>query len=167
LIRSRFGLDASLFGGIAVCVLAIGGAAAVLLLRQREARMMMGLGATGLFAGVGAVLVALSFQSVVLFFLGTALAGMGFGAGFQGAIRTVVPLAAPRERAGVLSVVFVVCYLAMGLPAVAAGFAIAAGHSILGTARDFGGMVMVLATLALGGTLVRRTQKLMASKEGL
>jgi predicted MFS family arabinose efflux permease len=163
LIRSRFGLDASLFGGTALFVLAIGGAAAVLLLRQREARTMMGFGAAGLFAGVGAVLVALSFPSVGLFFLGTALAGMGFGAGFQGAIRTIVPLAAPHERAGVLSVAFVVCYLAMGLPAVAAGFAIAGGHSILATARDFGGVVMVLATLALGGTLIRRTLNSIAS----
>jgi predicted MFS family arabinose efflux permease len=156
LVRSRFGLDASLFGGAALFVLATGAAAGVLLLQQREARSMMGLGAAGLFAGVGAVLVALSFESISLFFLGTALAGMGFGAGFQGAIRMVVPLAAPHERAGVLSVAFVVSYLAMGLPAVAAGFAIAAGHSLLDTARDFGGMVMVLATLALAGTWVRR-----------
>jgi hypothetical protein len=49
---------------------------------------------------------------------------------------------------------FVVSYLAMGLPAVAAGFAIADGHSILATACGFGATVMVLATLALGGTLV-------------
>jgi hypothetical protein len=164
LIKSRFGLDASLFGGTALFVLAAGGAVSVLLLRQREARTMMGFGAAGLFLGVGAVLAALSFQSVGVFFLGTALTGMGFGAGFQGAIRTVVPLAAPHERAGVLSVVFVVSYLAMGLPAVAAGFAIAAGHSILATAYDFGGVVMVLATLALGGTLaVRRTYQSIAS----
>jgi MFS family permease len=164
LIKSRFGLDASLFGGTALFVLAAGGAAAVLLLRQREARTMMGFGAAGLFVGVGAVLAALSFQSVGLFFLGTALAGMGFGAGFQGTIRTVVPLAAAHERAGVLSVMFVVSYLAMGLPAVAAGFAIAGGHGILATACDFGAAVMVLATLALGGTLVvRRTYQSIAS----
>jgi predicted MFS family arabinose efflux permease len=156
LIKSGFGLDASLFGGTALFVLAAGGAAAVLLLRQKEPRTMMGFGAAGLFAGVGTVLVALSLGSVGLFFLGTALAGMGFGAGFQGAIRTVVPLAAPHERAGVLSVAFVVSYLAMGLPAVGAGFALADGHSLLATARVFGGMVMLLAALALGGTFIQR-----------
>jgi hypothetical protein len=64
----------------------------------------------------------------------------------------------------VLSVVFVMSYLAMGLPAVAAGFAISEGHSILATAYDFGGMVMVLATLALGGTLHRGTQRSIASQ---
>jgi predicted MFS family arabinose efflux permease len=157
LIKSSFGLDASLFGGTALFLLAASGAAAVLLLRQREGRTMMSFGAAGLFAGVGAVVAALSLPSVGLFFVGTALAGMGFGAGFQGAIRTVVPLALPHERAGVLSVVFVVSYLAMGLPAVAAGFAIAGGHGLVATALDFGGVVMVLAALALVGTLIRRT----------
>ncbi len=57
-----------------------------------------------------------------LFFAGTAVSGIGFGAGFQGGIRTVVPQAAPHERAGVLSLLFVVSYLGMGVPAVAAGF---------------------------------------------
>jgi hypothetical protein len=31
------------------------------------------------------------------FFAGTALAGVGFGAGFQGAIRLVAPLARPDQ----------------------------------------------------------------------
>jgi len=56
-----------------------------------------------------------------------ALAGAGFGAGFQGAIRTVVPLAATYERAGVLSILYVVSYLAMGLPAVVTGFFVVRG----------------------------------------
>ncbi|MDB6082247.1 MAG: transporter [Gammaproteobacteria bacterium] len=156
LIRHRFGLDASLFGGTALFVMAASGAAAVLLLRRREARKMMACGATGLIVGVGAVLAALAFRSVGLFFLGTAFAGMGFGAGFQGAIRTVIPLAAPHERAGVLAVVFVVSYLAMGLPALAAGFAIAGGYGIVATAVCFGGTVISLAILALAGSKFAR-----------
>jgi MFS family permease len=158
LIRSRFGLDASLFGGMALFVLASSGAAAVLLLQRAQPRMMMGLGAAALFAGVAAVLAALTSGSAALYFCATALAGMGFGAGFQGAIRTLVPLAAPHERAGVLSVAFVVCYLAMGLPALVAGFAMAGGYSVLATARDFGGTVMLLAALALLATLARRAR---------
>jgi hypothetical protein len=41
-------------------------------------------------------------------FAGTALAGVGFGAGFQGGIRLVAPLARPDQRAGVLSVLYTV-----------------------------------------------------------
>ena len=47
---------------------------------------------------------------------GIAIAGAGFGPGFQGAFRSVVPLVAPHQRAGVLSVLFTVSYLAMGVP---------------------------------------------------
>ncbi|MEO7007773.1 MAG: hypothetical protein ABI156_01370, partial [Caldimonas sp.] len=81
------------------------------------------------------------------------VAGAGFGAGFQGAVRTVVPYAAPRERAGVLSVIFVVSYLALGGPAVAAGVLISQGGHIVATANEFGAVVMLLAARALLGTL--------------
>lgn len=156
LLKNVFAFDPSLAGGIALFVLATSGAVSVLILHGRNARLMMSLGAAGLLAGCGAVLAALSYSSAVLFFIGTVIAGMGFGAGFQGAIRMVVPLALSHERAGVLSVVFVVSYLAMGVPAVLAGAAVAHGISILSTARDFGAVVMVLAAIALLGTYLRR-----------
>ena len=59
---------------------------------------------------VGAAIAAVSLVNgaVITFFLATAIAGIGFGAGFQGAIRTVVPFAAAHERAGVLSIIFVI-----------------------------------------------------------
>jgi hypothetical protein len=98
----------------------------------------------------------LSITSAALFFVATALAGVGFGAGFQGAVRLVVAVAAPRESAGVLSVIFVVSYVAMGLPAVIAGGLVAHDGNILATAQQFGAFVMVLAGLALWGASSRR-----------
>jgi hypothetical protein len=74
---------------------------------------------------------------------------MGFGTGFQGAVRSIVPFAAPHERAGVLSIVFVVSYLSMGVPAIAAGALVARHGNILGTAREFGIVVMTLALAAV------------------
>jgi len=44
-------------------------------------------------------------------FLGMVVAGVGFASGFQGAIRSVVPLASPEHRAGVLSVIYLVSYV--------------------------------------------------------
>jgi MFS family permease len=84
-----------------------------------------------------------------VFFVGTAVAGVGFGGGFQGAIRSVLPLAAPHERAGVLSIVYVISYLALGLPAVIAGVVAVHGGGVLTTAREYGIAVMLLAALAL------------------
>ncbi len=65
----------------------------------------------------------------------------------------MVPFAPPGERAGVLSVIFVVSYLAMGAPAVVAGYLVAQGGDITATAREFGATVMMLAALALLGAL--------------
>jgi len=155
LVRSSFGLDSSLLGGVALFVLAGVAGIAVLLTQRLEPRTLMIYGATVLLAGVAIAVNSLSYQSATMFFLGTALAGSGFGTGFQGAIRTVVPLAAPHERAGVLSVIFVVSYLAMGVPAVIAGYLVARQGDLLLTAREFGAVIMVLAALALVGTLRR------------
>jgi MFS family permease len=156
LVHRIFGFDASLAGGVALFVLAASGAAAVLLMRESPPRTMMRSGAAGLLAGMIVVVAALWLHRAPLYFLGTVIAGMGFGTGFQGAIRTVVPLAAAHERAGVLSVVFVVSYVSMGLPAVAAGALLAGGNPLLATAQEFGLVVMLLAVLALLGMRAQR-----------
>ncbi len=159
LVRHLLGSKASLLGGVALFVLAASGAVAVLLLHRHPPRKMMSVGAAALFAGVAIVIAALSYRSPLAFFAGTAMAGMGFGAGFQGAVRTVVPLAAPHERAGVLSVIFVVSYVAMGAPAVIAGFLLAHGGNVFATAREFGAVVMMLAALALAGSVTAGTRR--------
>jgi predicted MFS family arabinose efflux permease len=156
LIRSMVGSDSSLLGGLALFVLAGSAGVSILLLQRLEARTMMSFGALALFAGVAAVVTALSYRSAAGFFLGTAAAGIGFGVGFQGAVRSVMSFAAARERAGVLSVIFVVSYLAMGVPAVIAGCLVARNGNMLATAREFCAVVMALAALALLGVLMRR-----------
>jgi len=143
-------------GGLTLFVLAGSGALTVLTMRKRSGAEFTIFGATVLLVGVGLTLVAASRASAPLFFVGAVLAGMGFGAGFQGAIRTVLPLTEPHERAGVLSVLYVVSYLAMGVPAVAAGFRVVHGGGLPRTARDYGVAVMILAALALVGALARR-----------
>jgi len=158
LVRGLIGSNAPLLGGLALFVLAGGGAVSILLLRHRQPRIMMAIGAAALLVGVAIVMAALSYHATLPFFIGTTLAGMGFGAAFQGAIRNVVPFAAPQERAGVLSVIFVVSYLAMGVPAVAAGYLVARTGNIFATAYEFGSVVMLLAVLALLGVVARRAK---------
>ncbi len=91
--------------------------------------------------------------------------GAGFGAGLQGAVRSVVPFAAPAERAGVLSLMFLVSYLAMGLPAVVAGYLVVHEGNVFRTAQEFGAVVMILATLALIGAM--RSSQTAARRHGL
>jgi len=156
LLRSLTGSRSLALGGVALFVLAASGALTVLVLRARSPRSMLTFGAAALVAGVAITLLATTRASLGVFFAGAVLAGAGFGAGFQGAIRTVLPLAAPHQRAGVLSILYVIAYLAMGLPAVLGGLRVVHGGGVLTTAREYGVAVMALAALALIGALLRR-----------
>lgn len=160
LVRSMLGSNTPLLGGLSLFVLAACGGLSVLLFQHREPKDMMMFGVASLFAGVAIVLLSLAViplphSAIALFFAGTAIAGVGFGAGFQGAVRTVVPFAAPHERAGVLSIVFVICYIAMGVPAVAAGWMVAHQGNIVAVAQIFGASIMALACAALLGSVLR------------
>jgi hypothetical protein len=152
-VRRILGSSSVVAGGLILFVLAGSGALTVLLLRRWPALRMMNLGAIALIVGVGLTLVA---SAAPLFFAGAALAGAGFGAGFQGAIRTVLPRTAAADRAGVLSVLYVISYLAMGLPAVLGGLRVVHGGGLLATCHEYGAAVMGLAALALAGGLARR-----------
>jgi MFS family permease len=149
LLRGMLGVGSALLGGLALFVLAASAGLAVLVLQQREPRAMMTFGASLLAAGVGLAVWSLSHHAVAVFFAGTGIAGMGFGAGFQGAVRSIVSFAAPHERAGVLSIVFIVSYLSLGVPAIAAGVLVARHGNILGTGKEFGLVVMTLALAAV------------------
>ena len=91
--------------------------------------------------------------SAAVFFAGSAIAGAGFGSGFQGGIRMVVPLAAAHQRAGLVSLLYVVSYLGLGVPAVLAGFGVVHGGGLVPTTRYYGAAVIALAALALFGLL--------------
>jgi MFS family permease len=151
LIRLIVHSGSSLLGGALVFVMAGSAAAAVLIARNLEATRMMGAGVLALITGVALSLEAITTSSAGLFFASLVLAGAGFGTTLQGAIRTVLPHAQAHERAGLLSLVYVVSYLGMGLPAVIGGFLVVYGDGLRITALQYGAGVIVLAALALIG----------------
>jgi len=125
-------------------------------LRKTAARTVMLVSILTLVSGVTVAVVAVSIGSAAVFFAGSAVAGAGFGSGFQGGIRTVVPLAAAHERAGLVSLIYVVSYLGLGVPAVLAGFGVVHGGGLVDTSRYYGAGVIALAGLALFGLLKNR-----------
>ena len=155
LVRLVVGSESVVFGGLALFVLAGTASVTVPLVRSVPPRGVMFLGIVALAVGVGVVLLGIARSAPAAFFMGTAVAGVGFGAGFQGALRTVLPIAAPHERAGVLAILYVVTYVALGLPAVIAGFLVVHGGGVLRTGQEYAAAVLVLAALALAG-LARR-----------
>lgn len=155
LVRTLVGSTSAVYGGLGLFVLAFVAAGSVLALRKAAATTVMYTGIGALVAGVALTLVSVAQSAPALFFVGTAVAGFGFGSGFQGGIRTVLPLAEPHESSGVLSLLFVVAYLGMGVPSVAAGALVVHGGGLLPTSEEYGAVVIALALLALAALLVR------------
>jgi predicted MFS family arabinose efflux permease len=149
LVQALTGSADAVLGGLSLTVLTAFGVGAVLALRAAAARTVMITGIVALVTGVAITLLALTLRSPAVFFAGTAVSGIGFGSGFQGGVRTVVPQVAVHERAGVLSLLFVVSYLGLGVPAVAAGFLAVHGAGLIGAARYYGAALILLAASAL------------------
>jgi len=157
IVHALTGSSSVVLGAASLTLLTVTAVISTYLLRNAPARSVMLTGIAALVAGVAITLVALSARSAALFFAGTAVSGIGFGSGFQGGIRTVVPVAAPHERAGVLSLLFTISYLGLGVPAVAAGFLAVHGAGLTGAARDYGVALIFLAAFALAAlTRARR-----------
>jgi MFS family permease len=141
-------------GSLALFILAAAAAVAVYVFRSMSPRRLMLLGTTTIPVGVGMAVLSFGLASAAVLFTGTVVAGIGFGSAFQGAIRMVVPHAAEHQRAGVLSVLYVVSYLAMGLPAVVGGFLAVYAGGVVDAGREYGLAVVAIAVVALLG-LVR------------
>jgi MFS family permease len=127
---------------------AFAGAAALgsITLRRRAPEAMGRIGTVGLFVGTVLFLLALASTSLTLFVLGAVIAGAGFGPAFLGAFRTVSQLAAPHERAGLISAIYIVSYLAFSIPALIAGVLI----TYDGLRDTSLGYAAVVALVALG-----------------
>ncbi len=140
-------LHSHVIGGLIVSTLTGFGAAASFAVRDRHpGRVTVG-GSLVLAAGMVLTLVALATLSTPLMFASTALAGLGFGAGFFGAFRTLAQDAPAEQRAELFAAVFVVTYLAFSLPAVVAGVCVPA-LGLRETAAGYGAVVLALALCA-------------------
>jgi len=148
LVRTATGSTSNLIGGATVAALTVTGALMIFMMRNRPAAQALRLGASLLPIGLVLILLGVHGASLSLFFFGTLVAGCGFGSGFLGAVRSLVPLALPHERAGLMSAYYVLSYLAFCLPALLAGY-LARNFGLLTTTDGYGVVLIVLAVAAL------------------
>jgi MFS family permease len=150
------GTSAPTTGGALIATLVLAGAAAIGWVRQRPAPAVLTGSALALVIGLSLTLVGVHAGSGLAFFGGTLVAGFGFGAGFNGAVRSLVPLAAPHERAGLMAGFFALSYLAFSVPAIIAGL----GTGLFGlhaTTLGYGSLLVVMALAALFASLRNNT----------
>lgn len=106
-------------------------------------------GCVTLIAGSLVTFASIEATTPVVLFVGTAVAGLGFGSAFVGAYRATVARADSVDRAGLITAIYIISYLATGIPAVIGG--IATSHfGLHRTALVYSLAVAVLAAAAVG-----------------
>ncbi|MFH8801184.1 MFS transporter [Streptomyces sp. NPDC017936] len=135
-------------GGMVFFTLTAVAAPTVYFTRRMRADVSALLGSCAVIPAAVLTLGALHLAGPVLLFAGAALAGFGFGAVSQGALRAVVDSVPARKKGGTLASYYVLSYLAMSLPAIGAG-ALTAGFGLRAAALAHAGCVAVLATVAV------------------
>ena len=156
LIRLVAGSNSIVVGSLAVTAFSGVAALAVVFTRKFAPDDLMLGGSVAVLLGVTATLLGIIEASTILYFVGAAVAGGGFGASFQGAIRTVLPCAEARDRAGLLSAIYIVSYLGLSVPAVIAAVIINGGATVVHTSEGFAGIVIAVSALPLAALVARR-----------
>jgi predicted MFS family arabinose efflux permease len=147
-VTAATGIVSPFIGGAVVATLMLSGTASVFIFRQGEAQRVLRMVTGTLVIGVITTLAGVHFQLVGLLFIGTAIAGIGFGANFANILRALLPLASPTERAELFAAFLVESYLAFAIPAILAGLA-APMLGLSQTAYAYGGIILLLAAISV------------------
>ncbi|CAK8738449.1 hypothetical protein SODG_002088 [Sodalis praecaptivus] len=84
--------------GEVVAALTLSGALAIACVRRWKALTALMSGSVMLLCGVAAILAGANAGSGALLITGSLIAGLGFGGGFLGALRTLIPLVSPGSE---------------------------------------------------------------------
>lgn len=122
LIETVTMVDTPWLSGIVVAALTLTGASAVLIAQKLSTFTTLMSGGLALGLGLTITLVGANLGVAALMLGGSVIAGFGFGASFLGAMRNVLPLAQPHQRAGLMGVFYIISYTAHSVPTIAAGY---------------------------------------------
>ncbi len=148
LLIAVFGQTNDAVIGAILAVFALAATGSAIIARNLTPPAMTRIGTPVLVAGTALFVVAVAASSLTAFIVASIVTGVGYGVGFLGALRSVLQLAEPRERAALLSAIYVVSYLAFSVPALAAGLLIMR-YGLRDTALGYGSFVAVVAIAKL------------------
>jgi MFS family permease len=153
-----------LWGGILIFLLTGLGAAASAVLAKRDPSTVMLGGCLALVVGALVTLASIQTGTPAALFIGTIVAGLGLGPAFMGAYRSTVALAPSDDRVGLIAAIYIVSYLATGIPAVIGGIA-TSHYGLHSTALVYLAVVAGLAVVAVGLLIRRRTTTQRATRD--
>ena len=150
-VQQQFGALTHAQQTVAIPIFAASGILASVLMHYRSARVVSVYGTAALALGTAFSLLALGNESLGGYLAAAALTGTGFGTAFMGVLKALMPQVGPAERAQVMAVIYVVSYLAFGVPTIVAGLLVPV-ISLRGTMQLLGLVIVVLGATA---TLLR------------
>lgn len=121
MVHSVFGVNSGLLSGVSGFVSPAMSGVFALVSTRLDPRRAMGIGIYASVAGAVGIIAGVLGGGVAVMIVGQAVAGGGFGASFTAALRLILPLAAAHQRAAVVASIYLVSYLAFGVPIVIAG----------------------------------------------
>jgi predicted MFS family arabinose efflux permease len=143
-----------LWGGVALLLLGgMGAAASGALVKADPSRVMLA-GCIVLSVGALVTFAAIETGTPAALFLGTAVAGLGFGPAFMGAYRATVVLVPSGQRAGLITAIYIVSYVALGTAVI--GGVTTTVYGLHATALVYSVVVAGLTAAAAALLLARR-----------
>lgn len=155
LVAAVTDLHSPVMGALPVFLLSLVGAGSVLMLRRHSPRLALLIGGWSIAIGMLLILFGMHAQAPWLLLIAILSAGVGFGAGFMGVMRTVTPLVAASQRAAVMAALYVIWYLSASVPALLAGMA-TDQVGLQTTTYVYAAVVIALAATALLGMFSNR-----------
>ncbi|HEY3748864.1 MAG TPA: hypothetical protein VGL80_06675, partial [Pseudonocardiaceae bacterium] len=116
-LHVRFGVA----GGLSIAVLFVANSAGGLWAARQRVRVATLLGAVLLTVGAAGLAAALVLASPAVFVSGSIISGLGVGLTFNGSFRGISRATTATSRSEVFSAAYVVSYVAMSVPSLAAG----------------------------------------------
>ena len=144
-----------LWGGLMIFLLTGVAAAVTAAFRGVTPRTAMLAGCLVLLVGLAVTFAAIATTTAAALGAGTAAAGVGTGLTLLGVNRTLIPLAPPGQRAGLIAAIFIISFLGLSIPALIAGVA-TAHFGLHRTALAYCVAIAALVAVAAGSLMLRR-----------
>jgi len=147
IVGADFHADPTVAGGYIIALLAAFNAVGAVASARFAPAVGASIGPALMVLGMAWTLFSIQLDMLVLHVIAAAFAGTGVGASFTSALRTIAAATPATHRAQTMSAVYVLSYLSLSVPALAAGL-IATEAGLAAAVEIYGAAVMILAATA-------------------
>ena len=155
-LRNIFAVHSHFVVGVVLAAFFAAGIAGIVVSPSLPPQHRSWFGDATLILGVVLTIVATMSSALPFYALGSAVAGVGFGSAFRGAVDALGEASPAAQRGEVFATMYVVSYLAFSVPALAAGLAVE-HFGLTTTTLGYGVLEVALVLIAIAARLRGRS----------